>query len=257
MGGVCLVRFSSMLAEPSAQRRLLDLAAVDTEIAQLTHRRKTLPVHAEIARLAEARKRVTERLVAATTQVSDAQYQLDKLEREIEPIRIRIERDQERLDQGAVTDPKVVERLVAEVAKMRQRLSDLEEVQLEAMQAVEDAMVGQSEIQAMRDSGDAELRELVVQRDRAVAKLDAEIADRGAERKIVAGEIPDDLLGAYDKSRNRTGLGAARLHQGRCSGCGLELNPAELRRLQGLLSNEVLRCEECGRILIRTAESGV
>ncbi|MDO4784027.1 MAG: C4-type zinc ribbon domain-containing protein [Propionibacteriaceae bacterium] len=246
-----------MLAEPSAQLRLLDLAAADTEIAQLMHRRKMLPVHAEIARLAESRKRVTAQLVAATTQVSDAQYELDKIERDIDPIRVRVERDQERLDQGAVTDPKVVERLVAEVAKMRLRLSDLEDAQLEAMQAVEDAIERRKKIEAARDSGDAELRELMGQRDRAVAKLDAEVADRSAEREILAGEIPEDLLAAYEKTRTRTGLGAAKLHQGRCSGCGLELNPGELRRIRAALSNEVLRCEECGRILIRTAGSGL
>lgn len=246
-----------MLAEPALQLRLLDLAATDTEIAQLGHRRRTLPIHAEIAELAETRKRVKARLVQANTQVSDAKYQVEKTERDIEPMRVRIERDQHRLDTGAVTDPKVVASLAAELTKMRQRLDDLEDCSLDAMQALEDATERQRAIQVEGEVADSRLRELLKQRDAAVAKLDEQIRDRERERELLAGGLPEELLSIYLRSHQRTGLGAARLHQGRCSGCGLELNPAELRRIKAALSNEVLRCEECGRILVRTSESGL
>lgn len=246
-----------MLAEPSAQMRLLDLAAVDTEISQLAHQRKSLPEHAEINALAETRKRVTARLVEANTALSDARYALEKAERDLDPVRDRLQRDQQRLDSGAVTDAKTVAGLADEVVKLKQRLSDLEDDQLDAMQLVEDATARQQAVQAERDHDDIRLREVMGHRDAQVAALDAEVADRQAERAIIAGDLPTDLIAAYDKTRERTGLGAAKLQHGRCTGCGLELNPAELRRITATVSNEVLRCEECGRILVRTPESGI
>ncbi|HYN67967.1 MAG TPA: C4-type zinc ribbon domain-containing protein, partial [Ornithinibacter sp.] len=51
--------------------------------------------------------------------------------------------------------------------------------------------------------------------------------------------------------------GAAALHQRRCGGCQLELNPVEIQRIRSAPDDEVLRCEECRRILVRTAESGL
>ncbi|PIF02146.1 MAG: nucleic acid-binding protein [Propionibacterium sp.] len=246
-----------MLAEPNDQLRLLDLAGIDTAIAQLLHRRKTLPLHSEINTRSETRKAVTARLVAANTALSDAQYGLEKSEKDIEPVKQRITRNQGRLDSGEVTDPKTVAGLVDEVANLKNRLVELEDIQLDAMQTLEDATENQQKIQAERDSGDEELRALIKQRDEQVADIDAEITKKRAERTKLAAELPADLIGIYEKVLQRSGMGAAQLHRGKCNGCGLELNPAELRRIADLAANEVVRCEECSRILIRSDESGL
>ena len=62
----------------------------------------------------------------------------------------------------------------------------------------------------------------------------------------------------YEKIRTANGgTGAAALRQRRCGGCQLELNPVEIQRIRSAPEDEVLRCEECRRILVRTAESGL
>jgi len=95
-------------------------------------------------------------------------------------------------------------------------------------------------------------------RDRAVAELDGQAADTQTERELTAAKIPDSLLTLYDKVRaQHGGLGAAALRQRTCEGCRLELNGADLRELAALPSDEVLRCPECNRILVRTSESGI
>ncbi len=53
------------------------------------------------------------------------------------------------------------------------------------------------------------------------------------------------------------GLGAAALRAKKCEGCRLEINGADLRELAALPEDEVLRCPECSRILVRTPESGL
>ena len=79
-----------------------------------------------------------------------------------------------------------------------------------------------------------------------------------AERSALAEGIPADLLGLYDRIRgDHGGVGAARLHRGRCEGCHMDLPPNEIEALREAAADAVLRCEECRRILVRTAESGL
>ena len=77
---------------------------------------------------------------------------------------------------------------------------------------------------------------------------------REANRNV----IPPELLRLYDKLRGQFGgIGAARLYQKRCEGCRLELNITELAEVRSAPSDQVVRCENCRRILIRTPESGI
>jgi len=84
------------------------------------------------------------------------------------------------------------------------------------------------------------------------------MAEAHAQRLELLPRIADDLLGLYDKIRAGSGgVGAAALHRGRCEGCHLELTNADLNALRAASPDEVVRCEECRRILVRTAESGL
>ena len=77
-------------------------------------------------------------------------------------------------------------------------------------------------------------------------------------RTDVAGGIPEALLSLYDRIRTQTGsTGAAMLQARACQGCRLELYGNELSAVRNADPHEVVRCENCGRILVRTAESGL
>ncbi|GAA3422049.1 C4-type zinc ribbon domain-containing protein [Streptosporangium vulgare] len=52
-------------------------------------------------------------------------------------------------------------------------------------------------------------------------------------------------------------MGAAMLQGARCLGCRTSLSIAEINRIKAASHDEVIRCEECRRILVRTAESGL
>ena len=64
-------------------------------------------------------------------------------------------------------------------------------------------------------------------------------------------------VGRYERLRTQHGVGAAALRAGRCEGCHLSLNTVDLARIRAAAPDEVLRCEECRRILVRTPESGL
>jgi uncharacterized protein len=246
-----------MQAAATAQSRLLGLQSIDTAIAQLEHRRRSLPELARIAEKQQLRRRQGERLIATNTAVSDLELDVAKAEADLVPVRERLERDQQRVNSGAVTDPKQLNALLDEIQHLKRRISDLEDVELELMERLEEATAERDEVVAARSAGETELRALLAARDEQVAVLDAELTERNAERAGVAAELPGDLLGLYDRIRVKSGSGAAALIRRRCSGCQLEATAADLTRYRSAPPDEVLRCEECNRILVRTAESGL
>lgn len=247
-----------MKADPSAQTALLDLQAQDSTIAQLEHRRKSLPEHETIRDLESSLKDLDGRRIESDTRVSDLSRDLRKAEAEVELVRTRRARDEERLNSGAVTNPKDLESLQHELVALERRIGTLEDEELEVMEALEEA---QSELSAIEEeiAGlQTQLTASTVARDEALTVIEQQLADARAEREIVARNLPDGLIALYDKVRGQYGeLGAAPLRARRCEGCRLEINSADLRELAAAAEDEVLRCPECSRILVRTPESGL
>jgi predicted nucleic acid-binding Zn-ribbon protein len=245
-------------ADPTAQAALLDLQATDSTLAQLQHRRKTLPEHAKIEEL-QARVSVLDGTrIEAATAVDDLTRDQRKADAEVEQVKTRRARDEERLASGAITNPKDLASLQHELTALERRITTLEDDELEVMEALEEAQTTLNNAQAELADVQTELDQTIAARDAAVTVLDEQIADMQAERDASATGVPDELTALYDKVRAQYGgLGAAALRAKKCEGCRLELNSADLRELAALPEDEVLRCPECSRILVRTAESGL
>jgi uncharacterized protein len=102
------------------------------------------------------------------------------------------------------------------------------------------------------------LSEAGQRRDTTWAEIDAEADKASTQRAELGTSLPSDLVDLYEKIRaGSAGVGAAALHRGRCEGCHLQLNTTDLNRIREADADEVLRCEECRRILVRTADSGL
>jgi predicted nucleic acid-binding Zn-ribbon protein len=240
------------------QQRLLDLQGADTALAQLAHRRRTLPEHAEIARLDGTRRRLASDLVGADTAVSDLQRDQDRAENELEPVRERLIRNRRRIADGSVADPKALSSLVEEVAHLERRINTLEEAELAVMEQLETAAEARERLRREAAELAQQLAGLEAKRATQLRELAAQTADRQQVRDQTAGLIPAALLTLYDKiGASHAGVGAAELRRRRCTGCQLDINAADLRVFAAAPVDEVLRCEECGRILVRTAESGL
>ena len=245
-------------ADHTVQLRLLDLQAVDSAIARLRHRRSTLPEHDQLARLEAERSTAASDLVGAETRVSDLEIAQRQAERDLEPVRERRRRNQQRVDDGSIGDPKALRGLVDEIQHLGRRISDLEDAELEIMEQLEAATAVRDDLAARNAELESRVGDLVARRDELVAVIDADLADQGVRREAVVVDIPAPLLATYDKLRaSHGGVGAAELRNRRCTGCQLEVNAADLRTFAAAAEDEVLRCEECGRILVRTINSGL
>ena len=246
-----------MLADPVDQRTLLTLADLDAEVARVQHTARSLPQHKSIAELMAARQQATDELIISVTEVDDLQVAVAKAEVDLAPVRARLVRDEKRIVDGSVTDGKILRSLQDEVEHLKRRISDLEDDELECMARLEDAAARRDRIAARKAEIEARLREEVALRDEQVARLSQEAKDLSVTRAPIAALVPAALLAVYEKHRASSGLGAAALRAGRCSGCQLQLNVSDLDTYRRAPANLVLRCVECDRILVRSEESGL
>lgn len=240
-----------MQASPAEQATLLQLAEIDTAIEQAGHRRATLPELDRLKTLGGQRNAVTAELVESQTALGDLEADQQRLESDLEPARARLVRNQAKVDAGEVSDPKALRSMVDEIEHLKGRITKLEDDELELMQRVEDATARRDEIAARRGVIDDEARGLIAARDASLAEIDADTTRLRADREAVAQQVPAPLRAVYDKIAQRVGSGAARLADGRCLGCHVQANAADLRGYQSAPVDQVVRCEECGRILVR------
>jgi predicted nucleic acid-binding Zn-ribbon protein len=243
-------------ADPAVQRRLLDLAEVDAELARVTHRRRTLP---EIAEIAEAEKQVRAKqdaLVAVETTLTDLDRDVKRQETEIDQVRAREERDRKLMQSGSVGAKQLTD-LEHELATLQRRQGALEDDLLELMERREAVDADASFARVELDKARSTLEDAAARRDTALADLESTETRRTADRSTMAKGFPDDLLKAYDRQREQRGIGAALIQSRRCGACRIELDRNAVSKLKDAAADEVVRCEECGAILVRTSESGL
>jgi len=244
-----------MATAPAAdQRRLLDVQALDTRLDQLAHKKRSLP---ELARLLELDAQVADlytALVTSRTAADDLRRELTKAEADVEQVRSRAARDQARLDSGQGS-PKDLQALQSELVALGRRQGDLEEVELEVMERLEAHEGALAEVTTAHQALVEQKTVVEADRDAAFREIDAEAEKVRGERATLAQGLDAGLVTLYEKLRGQLGgVGAAALRGRRCEGCRLELNPLDLDAIRGKAEDQVVRCEECGRILVRLPE---
>ena len=246
-----------MKADHFEQQKLLELAAEDVALTQLTHRGRTLPEVAAVEAAEEAERSIAADVVRAETQARDLGREVKRMESDVETVRAREEKDQKLLDSGSVS-PKELTNLQHELASLKRRQSDLEDQELELMERLEVAEKALAVAQSGVEQARADLERARQLRDDALADVADGTKRHEAARAEVAGGISAPLLSLYDRIRAQTGsTGAAMLKARQCQGCRIELYGNELSAVRNADPHEVVRCENCGRILVRTAESGL
>jgi hypothetical protein len=244
-------------ADPQAQHLLLDLQAIDTALARLAHRRAKLPELEQLAALQRQLAAMEDKRVRARADADDLDRDIARLERDVEQVRARKDRDSARLASGG-GPARELEALQHEVESLTRRQITLEDQQLELMERREQAQAALDELDAELVAAGRRRTETEARRDVALAEIDAEQAARIEARKPLVAQLPADLVSLYERIRDDSGgIGAAPLRAGRCGGCRLELAGSERARVRAAPPDEVMRCEECRRIMVRDAEPGL
>jgi predicted nucleic acid-binding Zn-ribbon protein len=239
------------------QWRLLDVQAHDTRLAQIAHRQRALPEHAQIAELETRLAAIDAEVVVARTSSTDLARELAKAEADVDQVRQRAIRNQARMDSGQGS-AKDLQGLQHELESLANRQSVLEDVELEIMERQELASAALEAATAAHNQVTQQVAEVATRRDEQLAVLVTEAEAEQKARENASAGIPAGLITLYEKIREDShGVGAARLYQRRCEGCRLSVPPNDLNRIRSAPMDEVIRCEECRRILVRTADSGL
>lgn len=240
-----------MKATPQDQERLLALQQIDSDLIKLRHQLKNSPHRQSLENLNRKEQESKNLLIAAETEESDIKHELDRSEVDVEQVAIRIERDEKRLASGTGT-PKELEQLQHELGSLAKRRAELEDVELAIMVRIEEV---RKVVVALKEN--------ILEIDREIAKVKSDLEKENSEistsesanlksRQELSAQISPELISLYEKIREtQDGVGAARLAGDSCDGCHLKLNAAELEKIKSLPEDEVVRCEECRRVLIR------
>lgn len=241
-----------MKAAHEDQLLLLDLQRLDQQESRLRHQRDSHPAHATLAELSGRADDLRRATVTQGAVISDIGREAERLAGEIDKVRARRTLQQGRLERGEVPlrDMSAMER---EIARMDQRISDLEDAQLDAEERLEAAEAAR---RAMSEEGEAIAADVRATQERFTQDMggvDDDLRRVLKDRADLAARLPGDLLAEYERSRTRNGaLAVIEIRGGLALGAATDLAPAELGAIAALAPDELYWAEETGQLVVRT-----
>ncbi len=230
-------------------QRLLDLQAEDSAIKRLEERKTALPEAQRLAEIKEQLDEITSDVAVAESRSKAIHLDYDRFEGEIEIVDTKIAKEEQRLFSGAVSNPKELGALQAEVEMLKRKKSELEDQLLEVMEQREQALSTHERLRSEQSEMSSESDRLSKEVESITHDIEAQLASHNAKRTETAAEIPDDILNLYDEIRAaKGGIGAAALESGTCQGCHTQLANKEVERLKS--EGGLQRCDNCRRILV-------
>jgi predicted nucleic acid-binding Zn-ribbon protein len=238
-----------MKATPAQQQRLLELQDLDNALARLRRRRATVLEREQYAALQGEATAAKDEFMAVQRELDAQAADIARLEDDIETVRARRERDGALL--AASTSPKEAQALQNELDTLARRQSELEDRELELMEANETTQARFDDASTVLGGIDGRRAELAAAVTEAESQIDAELAATADARAGLSAEVQGDLLDLYERTRARGGIGAARLRGNVSEGSNMALAPAELSDLRAAAPDEVVFCPQSGAILVR------
>jgi len=244
-----------MKAAPEQQLILLEIQELDTELLRLDRRDAQLP---QRARLEEIAKKITDTrdaFMEAQRRLEDTELEMQRLDDDVATVKLRLHRDEAKLDES--TSGKEASALQHELETLNLRAAQLEEMQFVVMEKLD-------EQQQLLSNHKMKLDELNLEREGVQTDLEKELAhiaslrqELGQKRSDISDSLPPELVELYENTRERYGIGAARLRGNISEGSNMALTDADLVELKNTDPNEVVFCQSSGCILVRSKESAL
>lgn len=189
-------------------------------------------------------------IVAAEKRVTTAQTAIETAERASADLTTKRTRLESQLK--TVIAPREAEALMHEIATINAQRGGLDDDELMALDALGEGEAELAARQAELPDCEAQLAAALAALNTVAAGLDAEAGELAARRETAVAQLSADELTRYQQVRLQFhGLGVARLEGSHCSGCHMDLSPAELDGVKSAPAGEVSECPQCGRILVR------
>ena len=236
-------------ADASALERLLQLQSEDSSLDRGRRRLQQLPERARLERLEQQLEEVSSDVAVAARNRDDVARVQDRLEGEISVLEQKLQREQQRMYSGQVSNPKELSNLQAEVEMLSRRRSGLEDELLESMVARDAAVSTLQSLSSEREELAISVSELSSDVGRLSGEIESDLAAHQRARDELRSGLPEDLVALYEKIRSaKGGVGAAALERDTCQGCHTKLPAREVERLRA--EGGLQRCDNCRRIFV-------
>ena len=212
-----------------------------------------LPERAELLAQEATLAGVDRELEELSPKQGDVGGRQKRLEDELASVEDKIAEVDRQLYSGTVTSPRELQALQADVESLKRHRSSLEDELLEAMAEAEPLDEDAGKLLGRRRELETEIESLQIAVDEASGGIGSELAEEEAAREKVAAALPPQLRSLYESLRQKLGgVGAARLEAGACGGCHMRLPATELDAIKHQAPEVIVRCDQCGRILVRS-----
>ena len=244
-----------MKASPEHQRLLLEVQSMDTHDRQLDYTSAHLPEFAVVRELTTLLEESAADFIMRQGAVEDLQREIERIESDVAVVVARIATDIER--QSHTSNAKDAQAIEAELASLRSRHANLEDIELEVMERLEAAETSLAELREKRESLHADIDAAERASHSSLAAISDERAELLRNRTALVAQLPADLIELYERQRHRYGIGAALPTRGVSGGSGMALSETDLSQIRAAAADDVVLCPDSSCILIRTEESGL
>lgn len=225
--------------------KLFRLQQIDTHLDRVNARLEAI----EIALNQDETLKLAQSKVENTSKALEEAFKiLRNFELQVDAQQAKIEETNSSLYSGNVHNPKELQDLANESEALKRYLSVLEDRQIEAMMAVEDAERQHAQALAELERVKADIIQENAKLIGEQSRLRKDLDRQKNERQAAASNIPPEKLELYQNLRQqRSGVAVAQVIDRACAACGTTLNAALLQSARS--PNQVVRCSTCGRIL--------
>ncbi len=231
--------------------KLLNLQHIDTELDKLNRVQADYP-----EAIAELRKK----LETAKQAVDDKKQQaidLDKtrrhLEGELETIQADLKKHQDRLYE--VKTNREYDALQIEIEVLGNRADENETIILEGIEQHDDLKTMLEEEESAYKALKADYLGQIQDLQSRLDLVDGEASGWRKQRSVAEELVERPALSNYNRIRRvvRDGVAVVPIGKGSCGGCFRQLPPQ--RRMEVRRQDRIIRCENCGRILVWREEA--
>ncbi len=237
----------------AALQQLLLVQESDNAIALQIHKRELLPERSAFEALDEKLKQAVALQERIKVHIEELEQDQTKTEAEIAETEESLQESNTRLYSGEITGVRAIEALQEQIAVLKRRKQNSEEIVLEILERRESIESKSATVNEKHDEIQARHTEKANLLKSEEDKIGEILQGLQQQREELTAKIPPNLLSDYEERRDRLGgIGVAALEGRHCIGCDLNLmHPiAEVERMRQSPSGIPVDCSECGRLII-------
>jgi len=229
---------------------MLALQEIDSALDAIGHRRPRLPELAAHQAAAASLQAAQRQHAAVVQRIEAAQAAIEAAEAAAHDLTTRRTRLEAQLK--TVIAPREAEALMNQIAGLNAQRSDLDDQELAALDQQGEAEAELAALATQEPALVAAAEEAAAALAATNAALDEEAASLRARREAAAATLSAADHAAYDHARKQHGgVAVAHLEGHRCTGCHLDLSPAEMDTVKAVPVGDAAECPQCARFLVR------